>query len=89
MQECGELPAGVNHNGNNYSAGFTKYGKEVYIGTYKTSEEAFLAYKEAKESYIRELADYYYSINAIHKEIRDILYRIDIQPDSSEKLKGE
>lgn len=57
-----------------------------YLGTYKTPEEAFQVYKEAKERYIRELADYYYSINAIHKEIRDILYRIDIQPDGSEKL---
>lgn len=89
MQQCGELPLGVNNNGSHYSAGLAKYGKDVYIGTYKTPEEAFLAYKEAKESYIRELADYYYSINAIHKEIRDILYRIDIQPDSREKLKGE
>lgn len=87
IQECGELPSGVNWNGNNYSAGLTKYGKEVYLGTYKTPEEAFLVYKEAKEKYIRELADYYYSINAIRKEIRDILYMIDIQPDGSEKLR--
>lgn len=87
MQNCGALPLGVNNNGFHYSSGMTKFGKEVYLGTYKTPEEAFLVYKEAKESYIRELADYYYSINAIHKEIRDILYRIDIQPDGSEKLR--
>lgn len=87
IQNNGELPSGVNHNNNNYSVNMNSYGKDIYLGTYKTPEEAFLVYKEAKEKYIQELAEYYYSINAIHKEVRDNIYRIDIQPDSSEKLR--
>jgi len=87
MQKNGALPLGVNRNNNNFSAVAQCGNKNIYLGTYSNPQEAFMAYKAAKEKYIRELADYYYSINAIHKEIKDILYRIDIQPDSSEKLK--
>lgn len=57
------------------------------LGTYETQEEAFLVYKKAKEKRLQDLADYYYSINAIHKEIRDIVHKIEIQPDGSEKLR--
>ena len=31
--------------------------KSIWLGTYKTVEEAFIAYKLEKESYIKELAD--------------------------------
>jgi hypothetical protein len=75
------------NNWNHYCVEICKYGKPTYIGTYADPDLAFLMYKEAKESYLRELADYYYSINAIHKDVRDMLYRIDIQPDGSEKIK--
>ena len=64
----------------------TKNGRNN-LGTYETQEEAFIVYKNAKEKYLQELADYYYSINAIHKEIKDIIYRIDIQPTGNEKLR--
>lgn len=32
-------------------------GKSVHLGTYDTQEEAFLAYKQAKEAYIKEVAN--------------------------------
>lgn len=70
-----------------YMTNIHKVDQRIYLGTYKTQEEAFLVYKKEKEKYIKELADYYYSINAIHKDIHDILYRIDIQPDGKEKLR--
>lgn len=34
-----------------------KYGKKTYIGLYDTELEALQAYKEAKEDYIKEVAD--------------------------------
>lgn len=52
----------------------------VYLGIYDTPEEAFLAHKIAKERYIHELADKYFSINAITKQVYDALYSIDIKP---------
>lgn len=84
------LPIGVykkeTKNGISYFSSINKYGENNHINKCNSAEEAFQAYKKAKESYIRELADYYYSINALHKEIRDRLYMISIQPDGSEKL---
>ena len=35
------------------------YGKSVYLGTYKTKEEAFRIYKEYKEKVIKEVIDSY------------------------------
>ena len=32
------------------------FGKTVYLGSFKTKNEAFFVYKEAKEAYIKELA---------------------------------
>lgn len=50
----GKYPIGVCRNGNNYAA--VLGNPCIYIGTFKTPEEAFQAYKIAKESHIRELA---------------------------------
>ena len=33
------------------------YGKVTYLGMFKTVEEAFQAYKQAKEAYIKEVAN--------------------------------
>lgn len=53
----GSLPIGVQRGNGKYKAVFTKYGKCTYIGTFNTAEEAFLAYKKAKEAYIKEVAN--------------------------------
>ena len=56
----GELPLGVSYHKphRKYVAqlGLGK-GKPITIGAYKTVEEAFLAYKKAKEGYIKEQAN--------------------------------
>lgn len=81
-----DMPIGVRDklkNGKHLFEVFCSFGKfnhEQYLGSYKTPEEAFLVYKEAKENYIKGLADYYYSINAIMPYVRDALYRINIRP---------
>ena len=59
-QNCrGELPVGVQYSESKlrYKAGFTKGMKKVFLGYYATPEEAFQAYKEAKETWIKEVAD--------------------------------
>lgn len=52
----GELPIGVRKSGNKFKACIRKEGKEIYINTFKTSQEAFQAYKTVKEQHIKEIA---------------------------------
>lgn len=42
---------------NKYVAKLTKYGKKYHLGTFDTQEEAFCVYKQAKEAYVREVAN--------------------------------
>ena len=55
----GSLPIGVrlSRAQGRYLAYITKMGKYVGLGTYSTPEEAFQVYKEAKEAYIKEVAN--------------------------------
>lgn len=71
----GDLPIGVKHNNKKFSASFGKRGRECFIGTFETPLEAFLAYKEAKEAHIKEIATEYYSGGKITKRVYDALMR--------------
>ncbi len=55
----GEYPKGVSYKPkiNKYIAQYQKDGVVTHIGTFKTVDEAFQAYKEVKEKYIKEKAD--------------------------------
>ena len=54
----GSLPIGVSANGHGgYRASLWCHGKHKTLGQFKTCEEAFQAYKVAKESYIKEVAN--------------------------------
>ena len=55
----GDNPIGVHFNKtqNKYQANCQVNGKLAFLGYYKTSEEAFNAYKKAKEAYIKEVAE--------------------------------
>lgn len=55
----GELPIGIYKNGNKFQARLRKNGKQIYLGTYDTPELAFQVYKQAKEQYIKEVAEKY------------------------------
>ena len=56
----GEYPIGVRKYGNKFQARLSKGdGKSIHLGTYTTVNEAFLVYKEAKEQYIKEVANEY------------------------------
>jgi len=55
----GEYPVGVRYRKrfDKFESQVTLYGKMVYLGTFNTPEEAFCAYKEVKEAYIKDVAD--------------------------------
>lgn len=55
----GEFPIGVCDSGfNTFIAQFSfGIGRQKYLGSFSTPEEAFQVYKEAKEQYIKEVAD--------------------------------
>ena len=58
--ERGECPIGVCKFRNKFQARLSKgNGKQIHLGTYSTPEEAFQVYKEAKEAYIKEVAEEY------------------------------
>ena len=54
----GEYPAGVSYMKSRckFEAYVSKRGKRVNLGYFRTSEEAFVAYKTAKETHIKEMA---------------------------------
>ena len=54
----GAYPAGVSYmkNRGKFEAYFSKRGKRVNLGHFRTPEEAFIAYKTAKETHIKEMA---------------------------------
>lgn len=57
----GEYPVGVHFNkkSKKIKAQIKKHNKVIYLGSFKTVEEAFNVYKENKESYIKEIAEKY------------------------------
>ena len=53
----GNLPLGVTTKGDRFRARVSIKNKETALGVFNTVEDAFQAYKEAKESHIKEVAE--------------------------------
>ena len=53
----GDFPIGVCKIGNKFRAQISNKRRQIYIGMFDTVEEAFEAYKIAKENYIKEVAN--------------------------------
>lgn len=51
------LPIGVSAKDNKYQATLSTYNTQNYLGFYNTPEEAFVAFKTAKEKYMKEVGD--------------------------------
>lgn len=70
---------GTHKNGKRFLAVLKINGKLKNLGRYNTVEEAFSAYKSAKEAQIQEVAAEYYSKGLIDKKVYDALmnYRIE------------
>ena len=56
-----------------------KYGKPKKLGTYITKDDAFLAYKKSKESYIKEVAQKYYNEGKITKKVFYALMNYEVE----------
>lgn len=71
----GEYPLGVCYNkrASLYVAAIRVNGKARHIGYFKDEQSAFQAYKEAKESYIKKVAEEYF--NLIDEDVYDALLR--------------
>ena len=57
----GEYPIGVSKVKDKFEAWLSKGNKRIRLGYFNTPEEAFLAYKKAKEEYIKQIAEKYKS----------------------------
>lgn len=78
----GKYPVGVSiHDKKSlklkYVAHINKKDKFINLGRYNTPEEAFLAYKKAKEEYIKEVADKYK--DQIPQKLYDAMYKYEVE----------
>ena len=69
----GEHPIGVSWSKQHqkFESYITRFGKRKHLGLYKDSESAFLTYKNAKEIYMRELAEVWK--DQIDQRVYDVL----------------
>lgn len=69
----GEHPIGVSWNKQHqkFESYITRFGKRKYLGLYKDSDSAFITYKNAKEDYLRELAEVWK--DQIDQRVYDVL----------------
>ena len=75
----GSFPIGVSYNKqkNKYAAQCNIKGKTKHLGYFNTVEEAFLAYKEFKEAYIKQVADEYK--DRIPQRLYDAMYAWEVE----------
>lgn len=81
----GEYPIGVSYykQNNRFVAQCSVYDfkenkiKKIHLGYYNTPEEAFNAYKQFKEQYIKQVAEYYK--NLIPTELYNALYNYKVE----------
>lgn len=79
----GEYPIGVNPHGDKFRAicgvyDFKNNKKKLkHLGLYNTVEKAFIAYKQFKEDYIKQVADYYK--NEIPVKLYSALYSYEVE----------
>lgn len=75
----GKYPVGVHEQDGVLVAAVMEHCKTVYLGRFKTVDEAFLAYKHEKERFIKEVADL--MADKIPRKLYDALYRYEVEID--------
>lgn len=77
----GKYPIGVCYckNHKKFQVGFNIKGKRKSLGYFDTIEDAFNAYKKAKENHIREIAEEYYNNKKISKEVYNALISYEVE----------
>lgn len=75
----GEYSVGVTKNHNKYIATISKLGVKTKIGSYDNEYDAFIAYKYAKEQYVKERAEKYFQDGKISEKVYNalLLYQVD------------
>ena len=77
------IPNGVKKkeykNKTSYCAYLSKEGKVKHLGSYDSIEKAFSVYKQEKKSYIKEVAQKYFSQGKITKRVYDALIDYEVQ----------
>ena len=73
----GEYPIGVAKSGKRFEAKLFIKNNPIHLGTFDTIEEAFHAYKTAKENYIKEVADEWKPL--IHLKVYQALYNYQVE----------
>ena len=76
----GDYPIGVlKPKRGRFIAEFTKNKKRCIVGRYDTPEEAFYAYKEAKEKHIKDVAQEYFNKGLIAENVYQALLNYEIE----------
>lgn len=75
----GNYPIGVYFKNNKYAACVNKYQKRIFLGYFDTPEQAFFAYKIAKEQYIKELAEKYFEEGKITTKVYDAIMKYEVE----------
>lgn len=73
----GEYPIGVSNVRGSWYASINKGNGVEHLGTFRTAEDAFQAYKQAKEDYIREVADKWKG--QITKQVYENMYNYKVE----------
>ncbi len=78
----GKYPIGVSefkqNNQIKYKASISKFSSQCHLGYFNTPTEAFIAYKIAKEQYIKELAEKYFQEDKITKKVYNALIEYEV-----------
>ena len=81
----GKNPIGTNDlpSGNYKVQCCDGYGKQIYLGTYTTKEEAFQAYKKYKEKVIKEVIDSYEGKipEPFYSRLKEAMYNYEVEID--------
>ena len=75
----GQYPIGVTKHYKKFEAQINYGHGTVSLGDYETPEDAFVAYKSAKEAYIKQIAQEYYDRREITKRVYDALMRYEVE----------
>ena len=81
----GDCPIGVTPNSSGNCRVFCHdgYGKQTYLGTYSTKEEAFRVYRKHKEKVIKEVIDSYEGIipEPFYSRLKTAMYNYKVEID--------
>jgi hypothetical protein len=75
----GCLPIGVTRLEKSFAASICINYNNKHIGCYPTAEEAFYAYKDVKERYIKEIAEKYFQEGKITEKVYNALMRYEVE----------